>query len=78
MHIASASRWDMLRGKSVSSTVLYDIARELATASRQGARWDTPEGTRYMQLSDTLVGEIVEKLRCIADALKEMQDAQNA
>jgi hypothetical protein len=45
---------------------LRELADELTWAPRTGADKDEPEGTRYIQLSDTFATDIAERLRQIA------------
>mgnify|MGYP000645316265 CR=1 FL=1 len=41
---------------------LQDIIRAFEKADRMGAPTDEPEGTRYVQMSDTIVKKIVRQL----------------
>jgi hypothetical protein len=45
---------------------LSKLADELAAAPRQGAAEDTPEGARYVQISDTAIKNIVDVIRAAA------------
>lgn len=51
---------------------LLELARELEEAERVGADWDAPEGTRYVQISDTLTRMIAARLREIAQGKDEL------
>ncbi len=44
---------------------LTEIIKTLRIADRIGAEKDVPEGTRYIQLSDTLANEIADDLERI-------------
>ena len=45
---------------------LLGIANTLDDSARLGANTDVPEGSRWIQLSDTLASQIAEGLRAIA------------
>jgi len=47
---------------------IKDIAQILRTASRMGAETDVPEGTRFIQLSETLVNQIARELESWIDS----------
>ena len=61
----------MLKSKHSDKNYLYQIADDLDRAGRLGNDKDKPEGTRYIQISDTLAGEIAERLRKIAYNINE-------
>jgi hypothetical protein len=42
---------------------LQDVLSVLESADRMGAVQDVPEGSRYIQISDTLARQMVEALR---------------
>ena len=46
---------------------LNDVVEILKTAPRMGAEKDEPEGTRFIQLSEALVDEIVRELESWMD-----------
>ena len=48
------------------SIALLEIADILDKAERMGAETDKPEGARYVHISDTLLKEIAQKIRCYA------------
>ena len=46
-----------------STLTKRDVAAILSATPRQGADTDEPEGARYIQLSETLVNQMVEALK---------------
>lgn len=46
---------------------ISDIITRLETADRLGADIDEPEGCRYIQISETLINQIIEALQCEKD-----------
>lgn len=46
---------------------LNDVVEILKTAPRMGAEKDEPKGTRFIQLSETLVEQIVQELESWID-----------
>lgn len=55
---------------------LGQVAADLMNAERQGAEEDKPEGTRYVQFSDTLVKQMTANFRRIANALRGQLDIE--
>lgn len=48
--------------RKVNRKYLIDLATDLDQAERMGCIKDEPEGTRFIQISDTLAAHIAEKL----------------
>lgn len=53
-----------------ASMTIQDIIEVLAGADRMGMPLNIPEGSRFLQISDTLAQEIVNSLKCLLDVLK--------
>jgi hypothetical protein len=51
---------------------LFELAKALRDADRMGAEKDEPEGTRYIQISDTLARQIEQELVLCADAINQI------
>ncbi len=60
----------------LSFSWMAQLADELDAAPRMGAINDDPEGTRYIQISDTLVGGIVKGLRVMSQPFNPVTTAQ--
>ena len=50
-------------GRTLESMRLHEIAEALENMPRLGDEFDDPEGRRYLQISDTLVEQIVAAIR---------------
>lgn len=59
------------------TAVLETLANALRSAPRLGAESDSPEGARYIQLSDTLARQMAEALELAAEAMRR-QAAENS
>ncbi len=53
-------------------TSLDQVAEMLELAHREGFSEDTPEGRRYVQMSDTLVARMAETIRTGADTIAKL------
>jgi hypothetical protein len=52
-----------------ASLTIQDMIEVLDGSDRMGMPVDVPEGSRYVQLSETLVQEMANSLRCLLDVL---------
>jgi len=50
---------------------LLDLAKTIEDAPRLGSDIDNPEGSRYIQISDTLACQWVSTIRCAIDSHEE-------
>ena len=53
---------------------LYAIINGLENMPRLGAEVDEPEGSRYVQISETLVKQIQSDLTAVAHRLNELEE----
>jgi len=51
-------------------TILNELLQVLEGAIRQGTDNDIPEGSRYVQISDTLIKELCTKIRFLQNHTK--------
>lgn len=48
--------------KKTNRKYIIELAKKLRAAERMGSSTDDPQGSRFIQLSDTLTKEITDKL----------------
>jgi len=53
----------ILSGIGVRDQIFNEILNVFENAERLGAEKDEPEGTRYIQISETLVNQFISRLR---------------
>lgn len=57
---------------TTDAAYLEYLALQLRTMPRLGSEQDTPEGTRYVQISDTLALQVAARLDVIAELVEDL------